>query len=125
MPPRRVVLVVDDEAITRDVVGAMLELEDVEIHTANDGESALAAADHLRPDLVLLDIMMPGLDGFEVCRRLTSRNGSSPRVVMLTARTDEAARLEAAQAGAAGYLVKPFSAVDLFRVVDEELAGGA
>ena len=66
MPSRRVVLVVDDEAITRDVVAAMLELEDVEVHSAGDGESALAVAEHVRPDLVLLDVTMRGVDGFEV-----------------------------------------------------------
>ena len=124
MPPRRVVLVVDDEAITRDVVEAMLELEDVEVHTAADGATALAAAERIRPDLVLLDVMMRGESGIDVCRRLTA-TVHPPRVVMLTGRADEAARNAAAEAGAAAYLVKPFSAVDLFRVVDEEPARGA
>jgi CheY-like chemotaxis protein len=121
---RRVVLVVDDEALTRDVVGAMLELEDVDVHTAHDGESALAMAEEVRPDVVLLDVMMPGVDGVEVCRRLTS-NGLRTRVVMLTARADEESRRAAAEAGASAYLVKPFSAVDLFRVVDEGHPRGA
>ena len=116
MSGRRVVLVVDDESITRDVVGAMLALENVDVHTAHDGETALAKASELHPDLVLLDIMMPGLDGIEVCRRLQA-NGA-PRVVMLSARTDAEAKRAAAEAGAAGYLVKPFSAVDLFDVVE-------
>ena len=123
MRPRRVVLVVDDEAITREVVAAMLELEDVEIHTAHDGDTALAMAGDLHPDLVLLDVMMPGLDGFEVCRRMTAAD-APPRVVMLTANSDDASRREAAEAGATSYLVKPFSAVDLFRVVDEEPVRG-
>ena len=124
MSPRRVVLVVDDEEITRDVVGAMLEIEDVEVHTAHDGESALALAEDVRPDLVLLDVMMPGLDGFEVCRRLSGGPGA-PRIVMLTARADAASRQAAADAGAVGYLVKPFSAMDLFKAVDGERARGA
>ena len=111
------VLVVDDEAITRDVVGAMLEMEDVEVHTAVDGESALAMAGDVRPDLVLLDVMMPGIDGVEVCRRLTEA-GDGPRVVMLTAKADELSRQAATAAGASAYLVKPFSAVDLFKAVD-------
>jgi DNA-binding response OmpR family regulator len=123
MRPRRVVLVVDDEAITRDVVGAMLELDDVEIHTAHDGESALTRAAEISPDLVLLDVTMPGVDGFEVCRRLRA-NASAPRVVMLTALADDLSRRTAAEAGADAYLVKPFSAADLYAVVDHPVVPG-
>ncbi|HVF04751.1 MAG TPA: response regulator [Frankiaceae bacterium] len=124
MSARRVVLVVDDESITRDVVQAMLELEHVAVHTAADAAAALALAEEVRPDLVLLDVMMPGMDGIEVCRLLAARP-DAPRVVMLTARADDTARRAAAEAGAVGYLVKPFSAVDLFAVVDEEPVRGA
>ena len=124
MTPRRVVLVVDDEAITRDVVGAMLELEDVEVHAAHDGDTALALARDVHPDLVLLDVMMPGVDGIEVCRQLTAE-GQAPRVVMLTARADDDVKRAAKEAGADGYLVKPFSAVDLFRFVDGVGSHGA
>lgn len=124
MAGRRVVLVVDDEAITRDVVGAMLELEDVDVHTAGDAESALATAREVRPDVVFLDVMLPGTDGLEVCRRLTAL-ADAPRVVMLTGRSDPAVRRAAEEAGARGYLVKPYSAVDLFRVIEEEPARGA
>jgi DNA-binding response OmpR family regulator len=122
--PRRVVLVVDDEEITRDVVVAMLELDDVEVHHASDGEAALKVAAEVRPDVVLLDVMMPGRNGFDVCRALLDEP-EPPRVVMLTARADPMARAAALEAGAAGYLVKPFSARDLFRVVDEEPTDGA
>jgi DNA-binding response OmpR family regulator len=117
--PRRVVLVVDDEAITREVVGAMLELEDVEVHVSPDGEDALLKAVEINPDLVLLDVMMPGIDGFETCRRLRAAP-RPPRVVMLTAKDDEHSRKVAADAGADAYLVKPFSARDLFRIVENE-----
>ena len=120
---RRVVLVVDDESITRDVVGAMLALENVEVHTAHDGETALAVAQDVHPDIVLLDVMMPGLDGIEVCKQLMANDG--PRVVMLSALADAEVRQAAAAAGATGYLVKPFSAVDLYRVVDGGPARGA
>ncbi|HEV2891484.1 MAG TPA: response regulator [Frankiaceae bacterium] len=117
---RRVVLVVDDEAITREVVTVMLGIEGVEVHAAHDGEQALELARDVRPDLVLLDVMMPGIDGFEVCRRLRdpAATGHRPRVVMLTAKSDEESRRVAAEAGAEAYLVKPFSAIDLFRVVE-------
>ena len=124
MSARRVVLVVDDEAITRDVVGAMLQFEDVDVHTAHDADSALETARAVKPHVVLLDVMLPGTDGLEVCRRLTALP-DAPRVVMLTGRADDAARRAAAEAGASGYLVKPYSAVDLFRVVDEGGARGA
>ena len=125
MVARRVVLVVDDEAITRDVVAAMLDLEGVEVHQAGDADSAIALAREIKPDVVLLDVMLAGgADGLDVCRRLTAA-GDAARVVMLTGRADAAARQAAEEAGAAGYLVKPFSAVDLFRVVDEEQARGA
>src|SRR3954452_9130676 len=108
MRARRVVLIVDDEAMTRDVVEAMLELEDVDVHTAHDGEAALRMAAEVRPDLVLLDIMMPGVDGISVCRRLHETYGAdAPRVVMLSARADEEARVSATEAGATAYLVKP------------------
>lgn len=120
---RRVVLVVDDDALTRDVVGAMLELDEVEIHAAHDGDSALKQAAELRPDLVLLDVSMPGVDGFEVCRRL--RTDGVPRVVMLTGHADAASRKAAAEAGAVAYLVKPFSASELYAVVEQEAAGGS
>ena len=117
--PRRIVLVVDDEAITREVVEAMLELEDVDVHAAASGEDALEIAEKVRPGLVLLDVMMAGIDGFEVCRRLRAGE-DPPRVVMLTAKDDAESRRIAADAGADAYLAKPFSARDLFRVVDGE-----
>ena len=122
MPARRVVLVVDDEAITRDVVGAMLETEDVDVHTAADADSALATARAVTPDVVLLDVT--GVDGFEVCRQLTAME-PPPRVVMLTGRADDESRRAAVAAGASGYLLKPYSAVDLFRAIEEEPARGA
>ncbi len=126
MTQRRVVLVVDDEAITREVVGAMLELDHIDVHTAHDGEQALTMAAYVHPDVVLLDIMMPGVDGFAVCRALRETFGATaPRVVMLSARADDAAREEATAAGASAYLVKPFSARDLFAVVEGEGAGGS
>jgi len=123
MNGRRVVLVVDDESITRDVVGAMLELEDVDVHVAHDGPTALEKAREVQPDVVLLDVMMPGLDGVEVCRALSAAP-DAPRIVMLTGLSDADSRRAAVEAGASGYLVKPFSAVDLYEVVDGERARG-
>jgi two-component system alkaline phosphatase synthesis response regulator PhoP len=126
MRARRVVLFVDDEVITRDVVEAMLDRDDLELHTAHDGETALRIAGDVRPDLVLLDIMMPGIDGIDVCKQLHETYGTeAPRVVMLTARADDVSRRAALDAGASAYIVKPFSAIDLFRVVDEVVVRGS
>ena len=119
MADRRVVLVVDDEAITREVVAAMLEIEGVEVHAAHDGATALEMAQDVRPDLVLLDVMMPGMNGIEVCRRLSG----DTRVVMLTATADDDTRRAARDAGAEAYLLKPFSARDLYAVVEERVGG--
>ena len=124
MARRRVVLVVDDQAITRDVVAVMLDQDEVEVHAAHDGETALKQAALLRPDVVLLDVSMPGgLDGFEVCRRLRAEP-EPPRVVMLTGHDDAAYRRRAREAGAEAYLVKPFSAADLYAAVEREAARG-
>jgi CheY-like chemotaxis protein len=126
MRPRRVVLVVDDQPMTREVVNAMLEHDEVEVHMASSAADALETAERVRPDVVLLDVMMPDMDGFAVCRALVAAYGAdAPRIVMLTGRSDDVARREALAAGASGYLVKPFSAMDLFRVVDEEPVHGA
>jgi CheY-like chemotaxis protein len=115
----RRVLVVDDEAMTREVVGALIESGDVAVATAATGQQALDIVRESPPDLVLLDVMMPGMDGFEVCRELKSDPATKGvRVVMLTALSDAHARATADEAGADGFLVKPFSARELFAVLD-------
>ena len=122
MPADRVLVVDDDRDICR-YVEVNLRLEGYDVSVEHDGETAVATALRLQPDLVLLDVMMPGIDGMEVCRRLTAGE-QGPRVVMLTAKADAESRQIAAAAGASAYLSKPFSAVDLFKVVEGELTGG-
>ena len=113
------VLVVDDEALTREVIAAMLDGVDIGIETAASGSEALEMVAAVHPDLVLLDMTMPDLDGTEVCRRLKADPAlADVRVVMLTAHADALSRAAAQAAGADGYLVKPFSARDLFAVVE-------
>jgi DNA-binding response OmpR family regulator len=105
---KQTILVVDDEPSILDVVGAYLEREGFAVATATDGPAALVAARCVRPGLVVLDLMLPGLDGIEVCRRL--RAESDVPIIMLTARAEETDKLVGLAIGADDYVTKPFSA---------------
>jgi DNA-binding response OmpR family regulator len=105
------VLVVDDDMNVRDVVRRYLEHAGYRVALAGTGEQALRLAEEADPDLVVLDLMLPGMDGFEVCRRLRQR-GQVP-VVMLTARGEEDDRIAGLQLGADDYVAKPFSPREL------------
>jgi two-component system response regulator ResD len=107
----QVVLVVDDETMVSEVVGKYLRREGFEVVTAEDGEAALAAAQRYKPDLVVLDLMLPRVDGLEVCKRLRAR--SQVPVIMLTARGEELDRIIGLELGADDYLAKPFSPREL------------
>jgi DNA-binding response OmpR family regulator len=109
MSPR--ILVVDDEQPIRDLVRGYLEREGHEVLEAADGPAAVAAFEAQEPDLVVLDVMLPGFDGLEVCRRL--RASSDAYVLMLTARGEEIDRIVGLEVGADDYLVKPFSPREL------------
>ncbi len=111
LDPARRVLVVEDDATLSDVVARYLRREGFEVEVADDGEAGLARALDWLPDLVVLDIMLPGLDGFEVCRRL--RSTAPIPVVMLTARADEDDRVLGLELGADDYVSKPFSPREL------------
>jgi DNA-binding response OmpR family regulator len=104
-------LIVDDEAPIRELVRGYLEREGFTVSCAEDGQAALAAARAERPDVIVLDLMLPGLDGLEVCRRL--RTFSDAYVLMLTARSEEIDRVVGLSVGADDYLVKPFSPREL------------
>ncbi|AGL16908.1 response regulator transcription factor [Actinoplanes sp. N902-109] len=106
------VLVVDDDPTVSDVVRRYLEQDGCEVRLAGDGHAALAAVAAERPDLVVLDLMMPGLDGLEVCRRLRARMPELP-VVMLTALGEEDDRVAGLELGADDYVTKPFSPREL------------
>jgi DNA-binding response OmpR family regulator len=105
------VLVVDDDLTVRDVVRRYLELAGHQVALADNGEDALVWAAEHKPDLVVLDLMLPGIDGLEVCRRL--RQTSSVPVVMLTALGEEENRIAGLQLGADDYVTKPFSPREL------------
>jgi DNA-binding response OmpR family regulator len=105
------VLVVDDEEAIAEAVRARLESEGYRVVVAADGAQALDAAEREPPDLVVLDLMLPGMDGLEVCKRL-QRDRWVP-VLMLTARTEEADKVAGFAVGADDYLTKPFSLREL------------
>ena len=113
------VLVVDDDPKIRDLLRLYLVREGHRVTPAGDGESALAAARSGKPDLVVLDVMLPGMDGVEVCRRL--REESSVPVILLTARTGDSDKVIGLDAGADDYVVKPFSPRELMARVRAQL----
>jgi DNA-binding response OmpR family regulator len=105
------ILIVEDEVALSDLVRSHLEKEGHAVDQAFDGNQALACADRTRPDLVILDWMLPGLDGLTVCREL--RRKHLMPILMLTARGDVADRVTGLQVGADDYLGKPFSIIEL------------
>ncbi len=111
------VLLVDDDPRVREVVRVNLELEGYTVREAGGAEEGLAALDDDAPDLILLDVMMPQVDGWEMLRRVQERHGiGSIPVVMFSGKLDEQAQIEAAERGAQGFIGKPF---DLRALIDQ------
>ena len=105
------ILVVDDEQKIVKIARDYLEKNGYRVQSAGDGISALATARHEKPDLIILDLMLPGMDGLDVCRTL--RRESDVPIIMLTARTEETDRLIGLEIGADDYISKPFSPREL------------
>jgi DNA-binding response OmpR family regulator len=105
------VVVVDDERPLVDLVSRYLRREGYEVHAAYDGNEALEVIGRVVPDVIVLDLMLPGVDGLEVARRV--RETADPYIVMLTARTDEVDRIVGLRVGADDYVTKPFSPNEL------------
>ncbi|HVB65733.1 MAG TPA: response regulator transcription factor, partial [Nitrolancea sp.] len=105
------ILIVEDEAIVADVVSRYLRRDGFQVLIAGDGQAALDIAREQSPDLVLLDLMLPKIDGLEVCRRL--RAVSSVPIIVVTAKGDEADRIVGLELGADDYVSKPFSPREL------------
>ncbi|MFE0459512.1 response regulator transcription factor [Kitasatospora sp. NPDC058965] len=112
-PPAARILVVDDDPTVAEVVAGYLLRAGYAVDRAADGRTALVRAERGRPDLVVLDLMLPELDGLEVCRRLRADGGSGPAVLMLTAKGEEAERILGLELGADDYVTKPFSPREL------------
>ena len=116
------ILVCDDDPNSREIVQTFLESRGYSVLTAANGEAALAAVQGQRPDLILLDVMMPGMDGWEVARTLKDQaDYADIRVVMMTARSDFSDKQKGLQAGADDYLVKPIQLEDLGNTVKRNL----
>jgi DNA-binding response OmpR family regulator len=118
------ILVVDDDPTVSDVVRRYLERAGYEVRLAADGPAALASFARDRPDLVVLDLMLPGIDGLEVCRRLRTTADGVP-IVMLTALGEESDRVLGLQLGADDYVTKPFSPRELVLRVQSVLRRAA
>lgn len=124
--PSSKILVIDDEESIINLVSAYLRKEGYEVYTAEDGPSGLKAARAHKPDLIILDIMLPGIDGIELLRRI--RRDSDVYVIMLTAKSEEVDRVVGLSVGADDYVVKPFSPRELVARVKaalRRLQGGA
>src|SRR5947209_16849247 len=119
-PPR--ILIVDDNEANRDILDARLKVHGYDLLQAGDGEEALKAARQHLPDLILLDVMMPKLDGFEVCRRLKG-DASLPfmPIILVTAKADSADVVAGLEAGADEYLTKPIDQMALLARVKSVL----
>ena len=121
------ILVVDDEPIVREVLARYLEREGYAVEVAEDGERAIERYQALAPDLVLLDLMLPRIDGLEVFRRMRDNGRQTPRaaVIMLTAKGEEADRIVGLELGADDYVTKPFSPREVVARVRAVLRRGA
>jgi two-component system response regulator ResD len=118
---RRTVLVVDDEPTIGEIVSRYLERAGYETTTAADGLEAVRLADQLRPDLVVLDVMLPQLDGLQVLRHLREGEDGPTPVILLTAKGEQEDKLAGLRNGADDYVVKPFSPSELVARVDAVL----
>lgn len=116
------ILVVDDDPSSLDIVRTFLEARGYRVATAHDGKEALSQMEEVRPCLVLLDVMMPGMDGWEVARVIKNHPDFGPvRIVMLTARSDFTDKQQGLRSGADDYIVKPIRLEDLGTRVERNL----
>lgn len=116
------ILIVDDDPDSLDIVRTFLHSKGYDVHTARDGRDALAKLEDVKPSLVLLDVMMPGMDGWEVARLIKNHpDHADIRVVMLTARSAFSDKQEGLRAGADDYIVKPIRLDELATRVEKNL----
>jgi len=118
MADKKKVLVVDDDPQIRKILERMLAGEDFDLCSVGDGQAAMAKVAEFNPDLVILDIMMPGMSGIEVCRQIREKYSKEDvQVLMLSAKDSQADRLRALEYGADDYVTKPFHIASLARKI--------
>lgn len=117
------ILIVDDQGELRKLIRMTLEFEDYELHEANSGTRAIELVASVQPDILILDVMMPGeLDGFAVCEKIKSEDETrSIYILLLTARGQDTDIKRGEEAGADAYLIKPFSPLELIEIVKKAL----
>ena len=116
------VLLVEDEPAQREVLAYNLEAEGFGVAKAETGDDALMMVDEAQPDIIILDWMLPGVSGIEICRRLKSNTSTRKiPVIMLTARSEEADRVRGLETGADDYVIKPYSVIELMARVRTQL----
>ncbi len=121
--PRKV-LIVDDEPNIVTSLTFLMKKSGFETSVARDGDEALTEVERFRPDLVLLDVMMPKRDGFEVCQTLRAAGHTRLKIILLTAKGRETEVAKGLAIGADAYVTKPFSTRELVDLVNRSLAGG-
>jgi CheY-like chemotaxis protein len=118
------ILVADDDPVILRLLQVNFNLEGYEVHTATRGEEALEKAKEHLPDIILLDVMMPGVDGWEVCRRLKEDQATAAiPVIFLSARAQDQDRRRGYELGVVAYVTKPFDPGELIEVVQRSLSG--
>jgi CheY-like chemotaxis protein len=118
------ILVADDDPVILRLLQVNFNLEGYEVHTATRGEEALEKAKEHLPDIILLDVMMPGVDGWEVCRRLKEDHATAAiPVIFLSARAQDQDRRRGFELGVVAYVTKPFDPGELIEVVQRSLSG--
>ena len=118
------ILIVDDEPNIVLSLEFLMKQQGYETRVARDGDEALAEVERFRPDLVLLDVMLPGRDGFEVCQRLRAEGWSDLKIMMLTAKGRDVEIEKGLALGADAYVTKPFATAELVERVGEMLEAG-
>ena len=118
------ILVVDDDAVIVRLLQVNFTLEGYDVDTASRGEEAISRARERRPDVIVLDVMMPGIDGWEVCRRLKEEEGIDAPVIFLSARAQDDDRERGYALGVVDYVTKPFDPAQLVEVVGRAVARG-
>ena len=120
------VLIVDDDPLILRVVATVLDLEAYEVITAASAEAAMKVLPEQAVDVVVTDVMMPGMDGYQLCEWIRGEPATARLpVIMLTARDDDGARVHSREAGGDAHVSKPFSPLDLIETIDRLLADGS